>query len=237
MVLVLLRNLTLKDKSNAVEHLIKASTPSQDFFFLIILSIITATFGLLLNNIAVIIGSMLIAPMLYPLLSLSLGVVLSDNRLISRSFYAVVKSVIFGILASATTTILFSSHFDQVTSEIASRTHATLPYVIIAIVAGLAGSFALVKPHLSETLPGIAISVAMVPPLAVVGIGLAKLDIAIISGSFLTFLVNAAGVVFAGVLMFSLMNFYVEKSDAKKSVAKEDAKVEREIKMVENNKN
>ena len=87
MVLVLFNNLTENDKSVAVEHLIKSSTPSQDFFLMIILSVLTATFGLLLNNVAVIIGSMLIAPMLYPFLSLSLGVTMSDAGLISRSFY------------------------------------------------------------------------------------------------------------------------------------------------------
>lgn len=104
---------------------------------------------------------------------------------------------------------------------------------IIAILAGFAASFALVKPQLNETLPGIAISVAIIPPLAVTGIGIANLNLLLISGSFLLFLVNLIGVVFASMITFSLMNFYAQRSEAKKSITKEDQKMRREIKKAE----
>ena len=233
MVLVLFRNLTETDKTNAVEHLIKNSTPNQDFFFMIILSILTATFGLITNSTAVIIGSMLIAPMLYPLLSLSLGVTISDAGLVSRSFYTTLKSFVYAIATSAIATLLFSPYFTSITPEVMSRVEPTLPFFAIAIVAGFAGSFALVKPQLNETLPGIAISVALIPPLAVIGIGIAKFNWAIISGSLLLFIVNAVGIVFAGMIVFSMMNFYVKRSEAKKTVKKEDKRVEREKKRAE----
>lgn len=233
MVLVLFRNLTEKDKSDAVERLIKSSTPTQDFFFMIILSILTATFGLITNNAAVIIGSMLIAPMLYPLLSLALGITISDSGLVSRSFFTTLKSFAYGVLASTIAALLFSSHFTSLTPEIMSRVEPTLPFFAIAIVAGLAGSFALVKPQLNETLPGIAISVALIPPLAVLGIGIAKINWQIISGSLLLFIVNAIGIVFAGMVVFSMMNFYVKRSEAKKTVKREDKRVEREKKRAE----
>lgn len=235
--LILFNNLTEKDKSHAIERLIKGSTPTQDFFFMIILSILTAAFGLLLNNVAVIIGSMLIAPILYPILSLSLGIIMSDIQLITRAFYTLLKSFTFGVAASAVVTILFSSHFTQITPEIASRIHATLPYVIIAIIAGFAGSFALVKPQLSETLPGIAISVALIPPIAVTGIGIAKLNLAIISGSIVLFLVNTVGVMFASMITFSMMNFYVKRREAHETVEKEDRKAERDKHIAEEKAN
>jgi len=225
--LILFNNLEEKDKSAAIERLISGSTPSQDFFYMILLSILTATFGLIIDNAAIIIGSMLIAPILYPILSLSLGIIMSDAKLISRAFYTLLKSMAFGIIASAVTTLLFSSHFAGFNPEILSRTQATLPYLGVAIVAGLAGSFALVKPKLNENLPGIAISVALIPPLAVVGIGIAKFSWPVVSGSLLLFLVNAIGVVFASMITFSLMNFYVKKSEAQKTVQKEDKKEER----------
>ena len=233
MVLVLFNSLTNKDKTDAVERLIKGSTPRQDFFLMVTLSIITATFGLWLNNAAIIIGSMLIAPILYSLLSLSLGIIMSDFKLISRSFYTILKSIGFAIVLAALVTLLFSSQFPEITPLIVSMTQPTLAYVVIAIVAGLAGSFALVKPQLNETLPGIAISVALIPPLAVVGIGFAKLNWAMISGSFLLFLVNAIGVIFASMITFSLMNFYLKRTEAAETVEKEDAKVERDQKRAE----
>ena len=211
MTLVLFSNLRSKDKSHAIERLIAGSTPNQDFFFMIILSILTATFGLLINDIAVIIGSMLIAPMLYPLLSLSLGVVMSDPKLISRSFYTIIKSFTLGVGAAALATLIFSDQLSELTPEIIARTITTVPNVMIAVAAGFAGSFALAKPKLNENLPGIAISVALIPPLAVIGIGIAKLDLAVIMGSFTLFLVNVGGIVFASMVTFSLMNFYTKR--------------------------
>jgi uncharacterized hydrophobic protein (TIGR00271 family) len=233
MVLVLFHNLTNKDKSQAVERLISGSTPSQDFFFMILLSILTATFGLMLNSVAIIIGSMLIAPMLFPVLSLSLGIIMSDSKLIARAFYTILKAVVFGIIAAFLAGLLFNNHLSAMPTEILSRTQPSLAYLAVAIIAGFAGSFALVKPKLNETLPGIAISVALIPPIAVTGIGMAKLSWPIISGSFLLFIVNTIGVIFASMITFSLMNFYVKRSDAKRVVIKEDQKAKREVKRAE----
>jgi uncharacterized hydrophobic protein (TIGR00271 family) len=152
MVLVLFNNLTNRDKTHAVERLISASTPSQDFFLMVVLAVATATFGLLLNNVAVIIGSMLIAPILYPILSLSLGISMSNFQLVKRSFYTLLKSVVFSVIISAAAALLFANQLTGLTPEILSRVETTLPYVAIAVIAGLAGSFALVKPQLNETL-------------------------------------------------------------------------------------
>lgn len=107
MFLSLFHNLTEKDKSDAIENLIENSTPSKDFFLMITLSILMATFGLLIYSSAIIIGSMLIAPMLYPILSLALGITISDPKLISRSFYTVIKSLAYGIAAATIVTAFF----------------------------------------------------------------------------------------------------------------------------------
>lgn len=233
MTLVLFNNLRSKDKSDAIERLIEGSTPNQDFFFMIILSILTATFGLLVNDLAVIIGSMLIAPMLYPLLSLSLGIVMSDSKLISRSSYTVMKSFALGALSAAFATFIFSNHLDTLTPEIIARTRTTIPNVMIAIAAGFAGSFALVKPKLNENLPGVAISVALIPPLAVFGIGLAKLDISVITGSFILFLVNVGGIIFASMVTFSLMDFYTKRKEAHEAAEEADKKAEEDRRRAE----
>ncbi|MBU4480176.1 hypothetical protein KKG48_01895 [Patescibacteria group bacterium] len=81
MKLVLFNNLTEENKVTAIENLITHSTPNQDYFFMIFLSILTAVFGILLGSITVVIGSMLIAPLLSPILSLSLGIIISDPNL------------------------------------------------------------------------------------------------------------------------------------------------------------
>lgn len=234
MAITVFSSLTKTDKVEAIDRVIEGSTPNQDFFLMVILSILTATFGLIIDNVAVIIGSMLIAPILYPILSLSLGIIISDFKLITRSLKTIGKSIALGITASNIASVLFTTQIDSLEGhEIVSRAYPSLTYVMIAILAGFAASFALVKPKLNETLPGIAISVALIPPLAVTGIGIAKLDLALASGSFLLFLVNLIGVVFASMITFSLMNFYAQRSEAKKSVTKEDQKMRKEIKKAE----
>lgn len=221
-----------QDKANAIDMLITNSTPRQDFFLLVILSVLMATTGLLQNNIAIIIGSMLIAPVLYPILGIAMGIVMADAKLIFRSLGTLSKSFIVGIAAAIIVTI-FTATPGVVTSfaitpEIALRANPSLSDAFIAIIAGMAASFALVKPQLSETLPGVAISVALVPPLATFGIGLALQDVAIASNAFILFNINVLGILFAAVMVFSIMNFYVHKTVANEVIKKEDRKLEKE---------
>lgn len=233
MTITVFTNFTEKDKQTAVDRLISGSTPSQDYFLMVVLSVLTATFGLLANSSAIIVGSMLIAPLLNPILSLSLGIIMSDVPVISRSFWTITKSLLLGMTASFIAALLFAGQIEEITPEIASRAQPSLIYLMVAIIAGFAGSFALVKPQLNETLPGIAISVSIIPPIAVIGIGIAKFNWDLISGSFLLFAVNAIGIIFASMITFSLMNFYSERSVAHKTIKKEDRKIESDKKKAE----
>lgn len=223
----LFQNLTKDDKEDAVKKIISDSTPNQDFFLLVILSVLMATFGLLIDNSSVIIGSMLIAPILSPVLGLSLGISMADSRLISRSFYTLLKSMALGIASAMIVTWFFNSHY-QNTSEILSRAEPSLIYFAIAFIAGLAASFALVMPKLSATLPGIAISVALIPPMSVVGIGIAKFDWMLTSNSFILFGINIAGIIFSSMIIFSLMNLHVKKTVIGETIKEEDKNSEKE---------
>lgn len=218
----LFNNLSEEDKSTAVERLISQSTPSADFFLMVILAVLMATFGLLLNSGAVVIGSMLVAPILFPILSLSLGITMSDPKLISRSISTILKSILIGVGAAIIPTLFFLSQYDSPNTEILARTKPSLAYAVIAILAGLAASFALVKPKLNETLPGIAISVALIPPLAVTGIGIAWFDWEIVSNSFMLFAINALGIIFISTMNFSLMNFYMKRKIADQTIKREE---------------
>lgn len=227
MVLVLFKNLREQDKTHAVQKLIHGSTPSQDFFFMIILAMLTATFGLLLNNIPVIIGSMLISPILYPILSIALGITISDGKIISRAIFTVLKSLTFGILSSTLATFLFIDFAGNVTPDLLAI-RPSIVNLLIALIAGFAASFALAKEQLSDTLPGTAISVTLIPPVAATGIGLALLNPEIVKNAILMFSVNSLGIIFAGTITFSLMNFYSKRNKAEEEVKKEDKKVKEE---------
>jgi len=224
----------IKDEHKAlvVRKLMQSSTPDFDFFYLTGLSVLMATFGLLINSAAIVIGSMLIAPVLYPVLGVALGLVMSNGAVLQRSLMALIKGLIIGIGFAALATLLFGEP-GNVTYEILLRTESSLISIVVAIVAGLAVSFALAQPEWSETLPGVAISVALIPPLAVVGIGIAWVNIDIITGSLLLLLVNIAGIVFAAMVSFSLMNLHEKRAIAESTIRKEDIRIEKEEEDIE----
>ncbi|MFT7328331.1 MAG: putative hydrophobic protein (TIGR00271 family) [Crocinitomicaceae bacterium] len=223
-----------KNKTEAINSLIKDSTAKPSFFFLVIMSVLMSSFGLLINNPSVIIGSMLIAPILSPILSMALGITLGDNKLISRSIITLSRSLVYSIgLSALTTWLLWSVIGGQelkgvLNPEILSRIEPNIVYLFIAIVAGLATAYARVKPELNEALPGIAIAVALVPPIATIGIGIAFLRLDIISGALSLFILNAIGIIVAAMFMFSVMNIYSKKKVVQKSI-KEVEKEQEEI--------
>ncbi len=229
----LFKNISDEEKSDAIGKLVAHSVPSSDFFLMITLSILMATFGLLINSSAVIVGSMLIAPILYPILGLSMGIIMSDNVLISKSFITFIKASILAILVSAGITLLFSSQVTGKTTEIILRTEPTLISFMIGAVAGFAAAFAIVKKKLNDMLPGVAISVALIPPLAVIGIGIARFDMTILVNSLLMYLLNSLGIIFTAVIVFSLMNFYTKRKEAEHLVKKEEKKIEIEESTIE----
>ncbi len=226
-----IRAISEHDKSVAVKKLIEASTPNFDFFFLVILSVLMATFGVLENSPAVVIGSMLIAPILFPILSLSLSVVMSDYVLIARATRTLAKALILGLLASFLAALFFGIG-DTITPEVLLRTHTTLVSVAIAIVAGFAVAYTLIKPELSATLPGIAVAVAIIPPVASMGVGLAALNWDVVIGASVFLFVNIVGVVFASMVVFSLMNLYVKRNIAEKTARTADKQVEKEAEKI-----
>lgn len=228
-----------KNKAEAIDSLIKDSAPKPAFFFLVVMSVLMATFGLLINNSSVIIGSMLIAPILSPILSIGLGLTLGDNKLLTQSLSTVLKSLIYSIgISTLSTWILWKAVgggelINGYNAEILSRTEPSIVYLFIAVIAGLATAYARVKPELNEALPGTAIAVALVPPIATIGIGIATLNTTIISGALSLFILNAVGIIAAAILMFSLMNIYSKKKVVEKSLKEVEKEHKEIIKKVE----
>lgn len=222
----LFSDVTAKEKENAVENLLERSSPNNDFFLMIFLSVSMATLGLITNNSAVIVGSMLISPVLWPILGIAMGVVMSDFSLISKSFNTLIKLTIFGILSATIFALLFSSQISSYSSEILLRTESSLLAAVIGVIAGFAAAFAIAKEKLNETITGVAISVSLIPPLAVVGIGISRLDISMFFSSLLLFIINTGGVIFASAVVFSLMNFHGAKKVVKETL-KEQEKIEK----------
>lgn len=226
--------LTKKQKKEAVDKLFAESCPNYDFFLLLLLSGIIISLGLLADSVAIIIGGMLIAPILSPILSFSMGLVVGDPKLIKRSALIIFQSALLVILTS-----FVVSSFDmekQITSQIISRTGPSLTYFLIALFSGFAVSYATIRPSLSEVLPGVAISVALIPPLAVHGIAISMFDWEMMIGSLGMFLLNLFGIVFASLVVYAVLRLYEVKDEIKKKMQAEEKVMQEEQKEREQEK-
>lgn len=221
------------DKAAVVRKLMQSSTPDFDFFYLVGLSVIMATLGLLLDSTSIVIGSMLLAPLMYPILGVALGIVMSNGEVLGRSFITLTKSFAIGLGLAVLFAVLFGDESTYLTNEVFVRTQPDLIHFVVAFIAGLAVSFALAQPEWSETLPGIAISVALIPPLATIGVGIAAFDLPTISGASVILFVNLLGIIFAAMVSFSLMNLYQKQNVAASTIKKEDERLEEEQKAIE----
>lgn len=196
-------SLDLEEQWKLREEMLDDAKPGVNYFVLIILSSVIATLGLLLNSPAVVIGAMLVAPLMSPVLGFSLGIVLGELRLIRLSLESVFKGVIASILVAIIIGLM--SPFKEMTTEILSRTQPTLLDLFIALASGMAGAYAISKKDVSAALPGVAIAAALAPPLGVVGLGLALGNPQAAGGALLLFVTNIISINLAGVIVFSLL--------------------------------
>jgi uncharacterized hydrophobic protein (TIGR00271 family) len=191
-----------------------SALPSGGFYLMLALSTAIATLGLILNSAAVIIGAMIIAPLMNPIISLSYASVRGENILIMRSLLTLVTGIFLVLIVSYATTCLVGSRV--IGNEIISRGNPSLLDLGVAIGAGIAGAYALTRSKIGNALPGVAVAVALVPPLCVTGIGLAFGAHGVIDpasglsqphsslslGAFLLFLTNLAAILFFGGFVF-----------------------------------
>jgi len=222
-----------KDKAALVRRLIENSTPDFDFFYISGLAIVMATLGLLLDSPSIVIGSMLLAPIMFPILGIALGMVMSNADVLGRSMTTLVKTFAIGLLIATATAFFFSDGGSFQTPEVLRRTDPNHVYFLVSIIAGAAVSYILARPEWSVTLPGIAISVALIPPLGTMGIGFAALDPAIIRSSAVLLFLNVIGIITAAAAVFMLMNLYRKQDIARSTIKREDERLEEQAAVID----
>jgi uncharacterized hydrophobic protein (TIGR00271 family) len=198
--------LSVEERIEVYKQIRRSARPKIDFFMMIVLATGIAALGLLLDSPAVIIGAMLVAPLMSAIIGIGLAVIQADARLLGLAASATLRGV---ILAVGTGTIagLALQAFSEPTHEILARTQPSLFDLGVAVISGLAGAYALCRKNMSASLPGVAIAVALVPPLATAGIGLSWLRWDIAGGASVLFLTNLISIVAAGGLVFFLLGF------------------------------
>jgi len=226
-----LRSIEEFDKSKAVKKIIKDSTPDFDYYLMLILSTLMATFGILAGSETTVIGAMLLAPLLAPTLGLALGLSMSEPNLIQRSFVIIIKSTLVAVLSALAAVFLFSfskAGLSEANPVLISRATPSLLFFMIASISGFAVAYASVRPKISVTLPGVAIAVALIPPVSVIGIGIGMGSVSVISGSLMMYVINIIGIVLSAMVAFSLMNVHHKSFFAEKVIEKERQRLEKE---------
>ena len=186
-------------------NLREESKVSQNFMVLLILATMIATFGLFINSSSVIIGAMLLAPLMQPIVSLSMGVLRQDSTLEVNGAKTIAIGV-SAVLATAALIALFTP-IERLTSEMAGRLSPTILDLFVAIVSGAAAAYAKSNEKILGSLAGVAIAVALVPPIAVAGIGLGWADWHMFYSAFLLFITNLVGIVLAAAFVFAMLGF------------------------------
>ncbi|MDH4276633.1 MAG: DUF389 domain-containing protein [Acidimicrobiia bacterium] len=187
------------------------------FTFLLGASVVVATLGLANDQPAAVIAAMVIAPLMTPVLGLAcsstLGLMRHSLRLLAIITAGSIGAVVLGWAISATLVV------HQVTPEELSRTEPRLRDLSIALAAGAAGMYSVVRKDLSSVVPGVAIAVALVPPLATVGLMVELGEWHLARGAALLYLVNVLAIVLAAVAVLLATDFMDSPSLRNPSVA------------------
>lgn len=192
------------ERVSLVDRVQSSAAWNFDFLALMMLSTTMAAIGLIQNSAAVVIGAMLVAPLMTPLLGLGLSLVQGNPVLAKLSLRSVVLglgvALLVGWLVGAVTPSLH-----EPTREMLARGGPGLLDLVVAFAAGLAAAYASSRPGLIEALPGVAIAAALVPPIATSGLALSLGDLPLAIGALLLFVINMVIIVLASTLSLWLV--------------------------------
>jgi len=213
----IVKPITRERRGEVQIQLRETSSPDFDFFLLVVLSCIIATLGLLTDSPAVIIGAMLVAPLMSPIIGLGLASLTGDGILLRNAGIALLRGAITAVLIAAILTLINRLlpflPLQDLPNEVQVRTRPGPIDLTIALAGGMAAAFALAMPSISAALPGVAIATALMPPLCTVGIGIAMGRWDVAGGALLLFITNAVTIAFAAMLVFSALGFSVKRED------------------------
>ena len=172
---------------------------TTDYMILLAVSGLLASFGLLQDSVAVVIGAMLVAPLLGPLSAASTALVTARVDVLGRSVFTLLAGT-FGTVVVALA-VGAAIPIDAPTSEMLARGSPTLVDLGVAISAGVVGAYATARKDIPAALAGVAIAAALVPPICTTGLALGLGDVDLAAGSLLLFTVNSISVVMIGAVV------------------------------------
>ncbi len=178
------------------------------------LSCMIATLWLLMNSIPVIIWAMLISPILNPIKTFAFAITTGNRWMYLRS----IKTIFFSILVAIASSVFISFivPFSNLTTEVTSRISPTMVDLFVALFSGAVAFLSLWFKKLQENVAGVAMSVALLPPLSVIWIGIYFLNFGVAQGSFLLFMANLVAILIIGIVIFYMFGFFPTNKEWKK---------------------
>ena len=177
-----------------------------NFFVLLLLATVIATFGVLSDSTATVIGAMIVAPLMGPIMATAAAIVMGSGERALRSLALVAAGVaaviLLSVVLSWTVPDVRISFTDN--GELASRIAPGLVALLTALASGAAGAFIMAREEIADSMGGVAIAISLVPPLCVVGIALGQGEWGPASGAFMLFLTNFLAILLAGGITFML---------------------------------
>lgn len=204
-------DLTPERRQEVIEELLPEGPALRNYLYrfavLQSLSVLIALFGLITNSAAVIIGAMLVAPLMRPVLGIAATLVTGRPVRQGASFLLVAVASAGSVFLAWAATAIMPLEFLSIPDEMLARTEPTLLDLGIALAAGAAGAYALIRREVSDALPGVAVAVALVPPLTTVGatLALGRPDLSV--GALLLYLTNLTAIILIGAVVFILTGF------------------------------
>lgn len=175
------------------------------FFTMLSLSVVVAVMGLSADSAAVVIGAMLLAPLMQPVLASAACISMALFKRSLRSLGVVLIATLGAVILSYVLAALFVN--GELPQEVTSRTAPDIRDLVVALGAGTAGAYATVRQDVSSSLPGVAVAVALVPPLGAVGITLQAGENTLAQGALLLYVTNLAAIVLAASIVFVVTGF------------------------------
>lgn len=204
------------EKREISVNVIYSSTLTSSYIGMNALATIVASYGLIQNSAAVIIGAMLIAPLLGPIMGISLSLTYASPVLFKGALISEALAIFWAFLISFIVGVMRPDF--AVTPEMLSRTAPNIMDMVIAFSGGLAGSYAILNKRLDAAVVGVAIATALVPPLATSGLLAAKGEYQLSMGSMILFITNFISILCASTIIFWANGFRYEKLEEKKWV-------------------
>ena len=197
-----------------------AARPSVGYYLMLALSAALATLGLICDSAAVIIGAMIIAPLMNPIVACSYAIARRNLGMLQESLFSIITGII--VVLAVSSSITFIVDYRMLGDEAMARSNPNLIDLGIAVASGTAGAFAWTRKRIANAIPGVAVAVALVPPLCVAGMGLIVGDNGFLDptnrdpesetrfierGAFLLFLTNFAAIVLCSCLVFLIQGY------------------------------